>query len=52
MDTETMGGNEIVIGNCTKCNEKRVLMRYRGSAYCCTCIREDDYLKSMLNYGS
>jgi uncharacterized Zn finger protein (UPF0148 family) len=52
MDTETVYGNEIVVGNCDKCNEKRVLLRYRGEAYCCTCIRNDDYLSSVLRYNS
>ena len=51
MDTASYG-NEVVIGNCAKCNEKGVLIQYAGEGFCCKCIREDDHLRAIIGWRS
>lgn len=50
MDTDISNKNEIIIGNCTICNEKNILTSYCGEAYCCDCIKKDDYLRTILRF--
>jgi len=51
MDTEVMS-SEVAVGNCDKCNEKRVLINYSGDGFCSTCIREDDHLRAVIGWRS
>jgi len=48
MDVDVMDTNKVVIGNCSKCDEKKVLVTYMGDGFCTKCIREDDHLSAVV----
>lgn len=50
METEMLNGYEVVVGECSKCAESRVLINYMGEKFCQTCIRNDEHLSAMIGW--
>ncbi len=52
MDVETFNGNgnDVVIGNCSACNEKKILINYMGESFCTRCIQKDEHLSAVIGW--